>query len=88
MHGPLKVSYALFANCMPKCQISSGPYGPIFVYLPCVCPKDYFRPQTVSRRAPWNEGLLVVNFKNTEKIEKEILEKSGKCVSLKKKWEL
>ena len=30
MHSPLKLSYALLANYMPKCQMSSGPYGPIF----------------------------------------------------------
>ena len=30
MHDPLKLSLALLANCVPKCQMSSGPYGPIF----------------------------------------------------------
>ena len=29
MHGPLRVTYALLANYMAKCQMSSGPYGPI-----------------------------------------------------------
>ena len=30
MHGPLRLTYALLANYMAKCQMSSGPYGPIF----------------------------------------------------------
>ena len=33
MHGPLRLSYALLANYMAKCQMSSGPYGPIFIGL-------------------------------------------------------
>ena len=31
MHGPLRLTYALLANYMAKCQMSSGPYGPIFI---------------------------------------------------------
>ena len=31
MHGPLRLTYALLANYMAKCQMSSGPYGPNFV---------------------------------------------------------
>ena len=30
MHGPLRLTYALLANYLAKCQMSSGPYGPIF----------------------------------------------------------
>ena len=30
MHGQLRLSFALSANYVPKCQMSSGPYGPIF----------------------------------------------------------
>ena len=30
MHCPLRLSYALLANYMPKYQMSSSPYGPIF----------------------------------------------------------
>ena len=30
MHGSLRQTYALLANYMAKCQMSSGPYGPIF----------------------------------------------------------
>ena len=30
MHGPLRLTNALLANYMPKSQMSSGPYGPIF----------------------------------------------------------
>ena len=33
MHGPLRLTYALLANYMAKCQMSSGPYGPIFDFL-------------------------------------------------------
>ena len=33
MPGPLRLSYVLLANNVPKCQMSSGPYGPIFVQL-------------------------------------------------------
>ena len=29
MHGPLRLTCALLANYMVKCQMSSGPYGPI-----------------------------------------------------------
>ena len=32
MYGPLRLSYALIANYVPKCQMSSGPYRPIFPY--------------------------------------------------------
>ena len=32
MHGPLRLTYALLANYMAKCQMSSGPYGPIFTH--------------------------------------------------------
>ena len=31
MHGPLRLTYALLANDMAKCQMSSGPCGPIFI---------------------------------------------------------
>ena len=31
MHGPLRLSYTLLANYMPKCQMSSGPNGPIII---------------------------------------------------------
>ena len=31
MHGPPRLSCALSANYVPKCQMSSGPYGPIFM---------------------------------------------------------
>ena len=31
MHGPLRLTYALLANYMAKCQMSSGRYGPIFL---------------------------------------------------------
>ena len=30
MHGPLMLSFALSANYVPKCQMTSGPCGPIF----------------------------------------------------------
>ena len=30
MHGPLRLTYALLTNYMAKCQMSSGPFGPIF----------------------------------------------------------
>ena len=30
MHGPLRLSCVLLANYVPKCQLSSGQYGPIF----------------------------------------------------------
>ena len=33
MHGPLRLTYALLVNYMVKCQMSSGPYGPIFTLL-------------------------------------------------------
>ena len=36
MHGPLRLTYALLANYMAKCQMSSGPYGPIFIKRRCV----------------------------------------------------
>ena len=29
-YGPLRLSCVFLANYMPKCQMSSGPYGPIF----------------------------------------------------------
>ena len=34
MHGSqrLSLSFALLANYVPKCQMSLGPYGPIFFY--------------------------------------------------------
>ena len=28
--GPLRLSCVLLANYVPKCQMNSGPYGPIF----------------------------------------------------------
>ena len=31
MHGPVRLSYAFLANYVPKCQMSSGPYGPILI---------------------------------------------------------
>ena len=34
MHGSLRLTYALLANYMAKCQMSSGPYGPIFLCNP------------------------------------------------------
>ena len=40
MHGPLRLTYAFLANYMAKCQMSSGPYGPIFAYtfaIKCLC---------------------------------------------------
>ena len=33
MYGPLRLSFALLANYVPKCQMSSGPHGPIFYFL-------------------------------------------------------
>ena len=30
MHDPQRLTYALLANYMAKCQMSSGPFGPIF----------------------------------------------------------
>ena len=30
MHDPLRPNFALLANYVPKCKMSSGPYGPIF----------------------------------------------------------
>ena len=33
MHGPLRPTYALLANYMAKCQMSSGLYGPILIFL-------------------------------------------------------
>ena len=33
MHGPLRLTYTLLANYMAKCQMSSGPYGPIFIFF-------------------------------------------------------
>ena len=33
MHGPLRLTYALLANYMAKCQMSSGSYGPIFILV-------------------------------------------------------
>ena len=32
MHGPLRLTYALLANYMAKCQMSSSPYGPILTW--------------------------------------------------------
>ena len=32
MHGPLRLTYALLANYMAKCQMTCGPYGPILAY--------------------------------------------------------
>ena len=33
MHGPLRLSFALLVNYVAKCQMSCGPYGPIFIFL-------------------------------------------------------
>ena len=32
MYGPLRLSFELLANYVPKCQMSSGPHGPIFYF--------------------------------------------------------
>ena len=40
MYGPLRLSFALLANYVPKCQMSSGPHGPIFLELE-YCPFSY-----------------------------------------------
>ena len=31
MYGPLRLSFALLANYVPNCRMSSGPHGPIFL---------------------------------------------------------
>ena len=33
MHGPLRLSCVLLANYVPKYQMSSGPCGPIFIFI-------------------------------------------------------
>ena len=38
MRRPLRLSLALLANYVPKCQMSSGPYEPIFLLLLNQCP--------------------------------------------------
>ena len=35
MHGPLRLGFALLANYVGKCQMSCGPYGPIFFTQTC-----------------------------------------------------
>ena len=55
MPGPLRLTYALLANYMAKCQMSSGPYGPIF---------------NIGLKDCWSAGIkclnVVIKHKGTE----------------------
>ena len=70
IYGPPKLSCAFLASDVPKCQMSSGPYGPIFVDIHCVFLK---------RSSCWDRRVLQHLFVFFVTLYVMFTDKNAKC---------